>query len=776
MYVYSIRLPQYIKKIEEDIVLLIFMMYNNRLTLFRGCAFLKSIIVFSFSFFLLCSVSTTHSQEASGPILIQGSGKVPESLSNVMAQSAQTQQQILPQPVPQQTQPQTVPQQIQPQATPNRPLTRREMGQQVQEQKQIMQQSGQGENIPQVDKTATTGASASPQTAPAQTRTTPRPNGMISLNFDDADVYSVAQTVFGEILRVNYVIDQRVKGRVTFRSVAPVATDQVLPLMEVILRLNGIGVVEDNNLYRIVPIGDVAKEPAQVSIGRDPDKVPLQGKSIIHVVPLLYGSSSDMIKLVTPFLTTTAIVIDVPTMNNIILVDTDANVRRLLSLINLFDSEETRTKKPQVYVYHIQNSKAKDVAAILQQAFTATTVVMPASTTTTTVTAGTSTSTSTTPGSMTSPQPTRPTTQSTSTLPGTSSAAGAGGSLISPMTKIIADENLNLLVVLALPEDYEVIKEAVKKLDIIPRQVVIEGLIAEVSLTDDLSLGVSWALQYNPSVFKGFVGKTVGSMGFNVIDSKGNPLVTPQTTPPTAFGKSGNFSVLATVNNNFTAAINMLAAQSKAKLLAAPRILVQDNKEARIQVGQQIPIPTSATSTPTGVVGTGTTTAGNTTTTTIQYKDIGIILKVKPRINEGGLVSMELSQEISSFSTQNIAGITDSVVVNKTEATTNLVVQDGQTIMIGGLIREDVSDGKAGIPLLSKIPVLGYLFGQTDKTNHRNELIILLTPHVITNQAEAQAVTSSYVDTITETGKGKITREELIREQKPKAPDNGTSK
>jgi general secretion pathway protein D len=137
---------------------------------------------------------------------------------------------------------------------------------------------------------------------------------------------------------------------------------------------------------------------------------------------------------------------------------------------------------------------------------------------------------------------------------------------------------------------------------------------------------------------------------------------------------------------------------------------------------------------------------------------------------------LELSQEISSFSTQSIGGTADSVVVSKTEATTNLVVQDGQTIMIGGLIREDVSDARAGIPLLSKIPILGYLFGNTDKTNHRNELIILLTPRVIRKEEDARSVTSDYVDTITETGKGRIKREELIREQKPKAPDNGTSK
>jgi len=590
---------------------------------------------------------------------------------------------------------------------------------------------------------------------------------MISLNFDDADVYSVAQTVFGEILRVNYVIDQRVKGRVTFRSVAPVAADQVLPLMEVIFRLNGIGVVEESNLYRIVPIGDVAKEPAQVSIGRDPDKIVLQGKSIIQVVPLLYGSSSDMIKLITPFLTTSAIVIDVPTMNNIILVDTDANVRRILGLVNLFDNEETKTKKPQVYVYHIQNGIVKDIATILQQAFAATTVVMPASTTTTTVTAGTSTSTSTTPGSVV-PQPGRPTSQSAGTQSGTSSAAGAGGSLISPMTKIIADENLNLLVVLALPEDFEVIKEAIKKLDIIPRQVVIEGIVAEVNLTDDLSLGISWALQFNPGGMNGVLSAVNGIVGFNMPGASiSNPAVNTD-------GGAGAFSFAGAVGGDFRAIINMLASQSKAKLLAAPRILVSDNKQASINVGEQVPIATSTTSTP-SVVG-----AAPTTTSTIQYKDVGIILKVKPRINEGGLVSLDLTQEISSYSLQDVSasGTTNEkgIVVSKTEAITSLVVQNGQTIMIGGLIREDVSDGRAGIPLLSKIPILGYLFGKTDKTNHRKELIILLTPRVVTNQAEAQAVTSGYVDTITETGKGKIKREELIREQRPIAPDNGTSK
>jgi len=574
---------------------------------------------------------------------------------------------------------------------------------------------------------------------------------MISLNFDDADVYSVAQTVFGEILRVNYIIDQSVKGRVTFRSVAPVASDQVLPLMEVILRLNGIGVVEESGLYRIVPISNVAKEPAQVSMGRDPEKIPLQGKSIIHVIPLSYGSSTEMVKLVTPFLTTSAIVIDVPTMNHLVIVDTDANVRRILNLIKMFDSEETRAKKPQVYVYHIQNSKAKDVAAILQQAFATTTVVMPATTTTTTGGAASTTSPMQPQSQTPRPAPTPGSAQPTTT-------PGAAGSLVSPMTKIIADEGLNLLVILALPEDYEVIKEAVKRIDIIPRQVVIEGVIAEVTLKDDLSLGVSWALQLHKGGMGGVLGGVEGLVGFNM------PGASVSNPPAITDVSEGMFSFAGMVGVDLRTVINMLATQSKAKLLAVPHVLVSDNKEARIQVGQQIPITTSESYT------TSTSTVYNT----VQYKDIGIILKVKPRINEGGLVSLDLTQEVSSFTVEKITGSNEGIVVSKTEAQTNLVVQSGQTIIIGGLIREDRSDGRAGIPLLSKIPVLGYLFGQTDKTNHRNELIILLTPRVIWNQTDAQAVTSGYVNTITETGKGKLTKEELLREQNPKTSDKST--
>ena len=142
-----------------------------------------------------------------------------------------------------------------------------------------------------------------------------------------------------------------------------------MPLMEVILRLNGIGVIEDGGLYRIIPIGDMPREPAAVGIGRDAGKITVAGLGLLQVVPLKFIPSSEMIRVLTPFLSTNAVMVDVPKINYIIIVDTDANVKRLLQLVEIFDSERLKQIKPQVFVYPVRYGKAKDVAALLQQIF-----------------------------------------------------------------------------------------------------------------------------------------------------------------------------------------------------------------------------------------------------------------------------------------------------------------------------------------------------------------------------------------------------------------------
>jgi general secretion pathway protein D len=515
--------------------------------------------------------------------------------------------------------------------------------------------------------------------------------------------------------------------------------------MEVILRLNNIAIVEEGGLYRIIPMGDIPKEPAPVGIGRESEKVKITGKALLQVVPVKYIPSSELVRLLTPFLSKNAAIVDVPKTNYIILVDTDANVKRLLQLVEIFDSEQLKQVTPQVFVYPVQNSKAKDVANMLQQIFlggrpTTQAQARPA----------------TAPRTPTPAQPT-PVPQ-----PQISMGPEGGEALVSEVTRIIPDEVTNSVIILATPEDYKLIAETIKKIDIVPRQVVIEGLIARVDLTDKLDFGMQWTIQ-NDLKIKGLKPFTrdINISGPLKLDTA----LPTSTFTFTAYDAAGQVKLL----------LQSLATEGKAKILAAPHILVSDNREARIQVGSQIPLATQTSYYPTGTEAIVTSSI----TSTVQYKDIGIILKVKPQVNDSGLVSLELSQEVSSLG-ENVAIAGQAFAsINKTEASTNLVAQDGETIIIGGLIREDVTKSRSGIPFLSRIPILGYLFGSTINESTRNELIILLTPHVIRNQQEAGNVTTDYLDRFegnTDMKVKELTKEKKEKEQKEQTIEGEGSK
>lgn len=438
----------------------------------------------------------------------------------------------------------------------------------------------------------------------------------ISFNFDDADVFEVIRTVFGEILRVNYIIDPKVKGRVNLKTVVPIDKEDVIPLMKTILKQNGIGFVEEKGFYIIMPLTDVP------------------------------GTA------------------------------------------------------PQVFVYPVQNSKAKDLASLLQQIFLGA-----------------------------KPAPKTPTPKTPTTPTPTVTEVKGGEVLVSEGTRIFSDDVTNSLIILATPDDYAHIEETIKKIDIVPRQVLIEGLIARIDLTDKLNFGMQWLIQND------FTIKDLKPFSRDINISGPLQLNTPLSASNftfTALDAKGNVKLL----------LQSLASEGKANILAAPHILVSDNREARIQVGSQVPIATQTATTPTG---TGQVVTG-TITSTIQYKDIGIILKVKPQVNESGLVSLEISQEVSSLGDKVPIAGQEFQAINKTEATTNLVAQDGETIIIGGLIREDITKTRSGIPFLYKIPIIGHLFGSTINENTKNELIILLTPRVMRSIPEAGTVTEDYLN------------------------------
>lgn len=543
--------------------------------------------------------------------------------------------------------------------------------------------------------------------------------GEVSFNFDDADVYSVIQTIFGGVMKFNYIIDPKVKGRVNFRSIAPVAKEDVQPLMEVILRLNGIGVIEEGGLYRIIPIADMPREPAPVKIGREPGKVALYGLGLLQVVPIRYISSTEMVRVLTPFLSTNALMVDVPKINYLILVDTDANVKRLLQLVEIFDSEQLKQVKPQVFVYPVQNAKAKDLSTLLNQVFL---------------------------GSKAPPKPTTPITPPKTGTPApqpqiTIGPSAGGEALVSEITRIYPDEITNSLIILASPDDYALILETLKKIDTVPRQVMIEALIAEISLTDELKFGLEWSLK--SQVDKGF------------IDLSGRFTSTTSGTPTagTVIPPSG-FSFLGIDQTGLIRGfLQTLATQGKTNVLASPHIMAADNREAKIQIGDQVPIVTD-------VVGT-------VSSQTVQYKDTGVILKIKPSINDSGLVSMEISQEVSDYVYKAVSGNNQYPIITKREASTYLVAQDGQTIVIGGLIKEKTGKTRSGLPFLSRIPILGYLFGYTDDTFDRSEIILLITPRVIRNKTEAENLTNFYIHRLDKSFKNQIKLEDKMNKDRP---------
>jgi type II secretory pathway component GspD/PulD (secretin) len=557
-----------------------------------------------------------------------------------------------------------------------------------------------------------------PSPAPAPPQPVVQPmvkDGQVSFNFDDADVFSVIQTVFGDILAVNYVIDQRVTGRVNFRSVAPIKKSDVIKVMEVILRLNGIGIVEEAGLYRIVPISDLPSEPSPVGVGRAPEGIKVTGTSLVQVVPVHYIESSEMVRVLQPFASKNAVLVDVPKSNYIIIVDTDANVKRLLKMVEIFDSEELRGITPQVYVYRVQNSKAEDIADLLQQIFTGDSPTRPGS--------GAAKQTIKNPRAAGLER-----NKEVKTRTEPLALQGGTTALVSESVKIIPDKVTNSIIILATPEDYGRIMQTIEQIDIVPRQVLIEALIARVDLTDDLSFGIQWKIKNDVSVepFK------------NTIDLSGDlDLITPIENANftyTALDAAGNIKLL----------LQSLAEEGKATVMASPHIMVSDNRDARIQVGQQVPIPTSETNVE------GTTDIQRT----FQYKDLGIILEVTPQVNESGLVALELRQEVSSSTISDVAIAAGATpVLNKTETTTNLVARDGETIIIGGLIREDASKGSQGVPFLHKIPILGYLFGSKTRDIARIELIVLLTPHVIKSVDAARDVTSDFIERYESTDK-----------------------
>ena len=285
----------------------------------------------------------------------------------------------------------------------------------------------------------------------------------------------------------------------------------------------------------------------------------------------------------------------------------------------------------------------------------------------------------------------------------------------------------NQLLVRARPSQWEEIKGAIRKLDHVPLQVQIETRIMEVTLTGDFQFGVQWYL-------KGLVGSTVNSSGAFV----------PGSTTATQYGALGQGGpgfggepfFYSFLNKNLQVAVRALETNGNTKTLSAPSMVVLNNQNAHIQVGNQIPVNQ------TSIIGLGGTTSTNTTASTVTYLPTGVILDVQPRVNPGGLVYLNVHQQVSS--TLGPANAQGNFTIAQRDVATQVAVQSGQTVLLGGLIQSAQGTTDTGIPGLNRIPWLGRLFGSTDRSRNRTELIVLITPRVIRGSEDAKQITDDY--------------------------------
>ena len=600
----------------------------------------------------------------------------------------------------------------------------------------------------------------------------PQDEALISLILDNADIHLIIQ-IIGETLGINYVVDPRIQGTVNINTAGNLQRSDLLPILETILRINGATIVQNGNFYEIVPAAAALRQALPVQDDAQP--LGVDDQFVIQVVRMKFVSASEMSQLLSPYLSEGANIVLHEAGNILLVSERRGNLLKLLEIVDVFDTnvfegervrlfpvenslaadlvqdlvtifagyalsenrgairfvaiermnsvlvispnmavfdevqkwldrldQPLQTSGVRNFVYRVRNGKAIEIQRVLSQLY-GTEVQLSGIYQTPTGAVGTMPP----PAGLTPAQ------------------AGAGaevGTAFLPTgnVKIITDVTNNALVIQATPQEYAIIEDTIEQLDILPRQVLIDAQIYEVVLDDSLAFGLSASLQNRGTLQP---AQTTASF-------RGNP---PSLAAQTfAFiGRSRELFMFLHASEN----------RSRVRTLSAPSVLVSDNQTAQFTVGAEIPVPVSSSASGVQAPGGGTLFAQ-----TIQRRETGVIMQVTPLINDSGNVTLEISQEVSQAGALGPLG----PVIGQSAVTSTVVIRDGQTIVLGGFIRESNDLVRNRIPLLGRIPVLGGLFGSTSTTKNRTELVILITPHVIRSFEEADHATEELRDKLRE--------------------------
>ena len=568
----------------------------------------------------------------------------------------------------------------------------------------------------------------------------------VMLNFENADLETVVNTM-SEMLKINYIVATGVTGKITIQSHNKIPKSELFTTFQTILEVNGFTAIKDGSFYRIVPIDTAKQQPIPIESG-NVYAPPKDSSFVTQEIPLQYIKANDFANIARNLMPRGTDIIVYDPSNMLLVTALPTGIVKLTKLIEIIDVPATERDSIKTFVYNVENGEAKSLAGILKSIYVSKKDA---------ATASPVRNLAPTPAPPT-PTPTRPSrtpVRPRAAVPATTVQEGLAGEIEGDII-IEAYDDINALIIKTTPRGYMTLLETIKKLDVQAKQVLIEVLIAEISLDDTTKLGIEWLLKTSIHA-ENRDYQTVGGFTSSEDNTTANALLDSiNTLAPITSGKAfvniidpGRFNVI----------INAAADKDKINVLASPHILALDNKEAKIEIADEIPTSTSIT--------TGTSDI-NTSTSQVQFKSVGTILTVTPHINEKKQVTLKISQEVSELGKKTVLGNSGEFQGFTTrKANTTAIVQDGHTLVIGGMINERSQKTRTGIPFLSDLPLIGYLFGSTTDTMVRKELIVMVTPHVIANHEEADELTAEFQNRVKDL-KMKILEKRKRAEEKAK--------
>lgn len=582
-----------------------------------------------------------------------------------------------------------------------------------------------------------------------------------TLNFQDADIGTLIATI-SELTGKNFVIDPRVKGNVTVLSATPMDADGVYATFQSILQVHGYAAVPSGDVVKIVP-EVVAKQDGGSALsapGRSPE-------IITQVVEVENVPAAQLVAILRPLVPQYGHLAAYTPSNMLIISDRSPNVRRLMGIIQRIDQDSDS----EIEVIKLEHASAAEVARVVtnlnspkaggKKSVTdsaALSVVADERTNSILISGDKSDRLriKTIIAHMDTPVEQDGGTQvvylrfakAESLAPilegyaeeaqqqegeSRDKAASRTASSSTSGVRIIPEPDINALVITAPPKTMRAIRSVIEQLDIRRAQVMVEAIIAEVSLNKTNQLGVDWAV-FNDGEVAGASLLSLDPANIAAAVASGSPVGLLRSGINIAGGEVGN------TGTEYAVLLRALRGDSDTNILSTPSLVTLDNEEAEITVGQEVPFLTGSFS------NTGGTTGSVNPFQTIERKDVGLTLKITPQINEGQTVQLKIDQETSSISPGSTSNL--DLITNKRTLTTSVLIENGDILVLGGLIDDQQTDSEQSVPLLGKIPLLGALFRSTTTTKDKRNLMLFIRPVILRDSRAASYYTRQKYDFI----------------------------